>query len=93
MGTVISLVELENETTELSNFILPINNQLESWGDAKTRTGFYSLQQPVIAPLYDTRQTEAILLNWISNTSDFNESSYHQYLMSNWEKIFILNSV
>ena len=86
VGTVISLVELENETTELSNFILPINNQLESWGDAKTRTGFYSLQQPVIAPLYDTRQTEAILLNWISNTSDFNESSYHQYLMSNWEK-------
>ncbi len=60
VDTVISMVELENETSEVSNFVLPINNQFESWGDAKTRTGFYSLQQPVIAPLYDTRQTEAI---------------------------------
>lgn len=87
VDTVISLVELENETSEVSNFVLPINNQFESWGDAKTRTGFYSLQQPVIAPLYDTRQTEAILLNWISgDSSAYDESVYHNYLMSNWEK-------
>ncbi len=89
VDTVISLVEMENETSELSNFVLPINNQLESWGDAKTRTGFYSLQQPVIAPLYDTRQTEAILLNWISgDSSTYDESIYHKYLMSNWEQNF-----
>lgn len=87
VDTVISLVEVENETSDLSNFVLPINNQLESWGDAKTRTGFYSLQQPVIAPLYDTRQTEAILLSWISgDSSTYDESIYHKYLMSNWEQ-------
>jgi molybdopterin-containing oxidoreductase family iron-sulfur binding subunit len=87
VDTVISLVELENESSEVSNFVLPINNQLESWGDAKTRTGFYSLQQPVIAPLYDTRQVEAILLTWISGDSSiYDESIYHNYLMSNWEK-------
>ena len=87
VDTVISLVELENESSEVSNFVLPINNQLESWGDAKTRTGFYSLQQPVIAPLYDTRQIESILLTWISgDSSSFDESVYHNYLMNNWEK-------
>jgi MoCo/4Fe-4S cofactor protein with predicted Tat translocation signal len=87
VDTVISLIETENETSEISNFVLPINNQFESWGDAKTRTGFYSLQQPVIAPLYDTRQAEAILLNWIAGDSTaYNESIYHQYLMNNWEK-------
>ena len=86
LDTVISLIEVENETSDLSNFVLPINNQFESWGDAKTRTGFYSLQQPVIAPLYETRQTEAILLNWISgDSSAYDESLYHNYLMSNWE--------
>ena len=85
--TVISLVELENESSELSNYIIPINNQLESWGDAKTRAGFYSLQQPVIAPLYDTRQTEAILLTWISDDPNtYDDTIYHKYLMSNWEK-------
>ncbi len=87
VDTVISLVELENETSEVSNFVLPINNQLESWGDAKTRTGFYSLQQPVIAPLYDTRQSEAIFLTWISgDSSSYDESVYHKYLMNSWEK-------
>ena len=87
VDTVVSLVEIENETSEVSNFVLPINNQLETWGDAKTRAGFYSLQQPVIAPLYDTRQIESILLTWISgDSSSYDESIYHNYLMNNWEK-------
>jgi len=86
VDTVISLVELENETSAISNYELPINNQLESWGDAKTRRGIYSLQQPVIAPLYDTRQSEAILLTWITgDSSSYDESIYHTYLMQNWE--------
>jgi molybdopterin-containing oxidoreductase family iron-sulfur binding subunit len=86
VDTVVSLVELENETSEFAHHILPIHNQLESWGDAKTRTGFYSLQQPVISPLYDTRQTESIFLTWISgDSSNYSESVYHQYLMNNWE--------
>ena len=87
VDTIISFVELENETSEVSNFVLPINNQLESWGDAKARTGVYSLQQPVIAPLYNTKQSEAILLTWIAGESSFYEESiYHKYLMNNWEK-------
>jgi len=87
VDTIVSLVELENESSELSNYVLPLNNQLESWGDAKTRTGFYSLQQPVIAPLYDTRQTEAVLLAWISDSPNaYDDTIYHKYLMSSWEK-------
>jgi len=86
VDTVISLVELENETSLVSNYALPLNDQLESWGDAMTRRGIYSLQQPVIAPLYDTRQSEAILLTWISGDSSiYDESIYHKYLMRNWE--------
>ena len=87
VDTVVSFVEIENETSNHSNYVLPINNQLESWGDANTRTGIYSLQQPVIAPLYDTRQSEAILLTWISgDSSTYDETAYHKYLMGNWEK-------
>jgi len=82
---VISMAENINETTDASNYIIAINNQLESWGDYKTRTGFYSLQQPVIAPLYNTRQMEAVLLNWI-DTKEYNENIYHDYVLNNWEK-------
>jgi len=86
VANVISLSERENETTFVSNFVLPINHNFESWGDAKTRTGVISLQQPVINPINKTRQKESILLTWINGNSDsYNETLYHQYLMSNWE--------
>ncbi|MFI5211594.1 MAG: TAT-variant-translocated molybdopterin oxidoreductase [Ignavibacteria bacterium] len=82
---VITMTEQVTETSELSNYVLPIHNQIESWGDFKTRTGFYSMQQPVIAPLYNTRQKEAILLNW-TDPKEFTEKVYQDYLSSNWEK-------
>src|SRR5574338_248647 len=86
VGLVVSLSERENETTHLSNFVLPINHNFESWGDAKTRTGVYSLQQPVIAPLHETRQSEAVLLTWISGKPEtYTDKLYHDYLMKNWE--------
>lgn len=84
--TVISLVESVNETSELSKFVLPINHIFESWGDVEIRNKFYSLQQPVIAPLLNSRQKEAVLLNWIyGNSNSYNEKIYHDYLMNRWQ--------
>ncbi len=84
---VITLVESENESSALSNYILPVNHPFESWGDFKTRTGFYSMRQPVIAPLYNTRQKEAALLFWTRDKGEkFDENMFHQYLMDFWEK-------
>jgi len=82
----ITLTEQANETSEVSNYVLPIHNQLEGWSDFKTRTGFYSMQQPIIAPLYNTRQKEAILLNW-KEPKEFTETLYKDYLSANWEKV------
>ncbi|WP_337865855.1 TAT-variant-translocated molybdopterin oxidoreductase [Ignavibacterium sp.] len=84
--TVVTFTERLNETSQYSNYVLPLNHNFESWGDAKTRTGLISLQQPVIAPLHNTRQTESILLTWIStNPETYSEKLYHDYLMKNWE--------
>lgn len=81
----IALTESENETSAICKYVLPINNQLESWGDANPRAGVYSLQQPVIAPIFNTRQKEAVLLNWLSgNTDSFNEDIYHKYLVNSF---------
>ncbi|OIP63025.1 MAG: molybdopterin oxidoreductase [Ignavibacteria bacterium CG2_30_36_16] len=83
---VISMTETNNESAALSNYILPINHPLESWGDNKTRAGFISSQQPVIAPLFNTRQKEAILLNWVNgDAKKYNDKIYHEYLMNNWQ--------
>ena len=87
VSTVISLTESANDSSAAGNHTLPISHTFESWGDAKTRTGFYSLQQPVIAPIYDTREKEAVLLNWIGEAkSEFKETMYHEYLMKNWQE-------
>ncbi|WP_290663966.1 MULTISPECIES: TAT-variant-translocated molybdopterin oxidoreductase [Ignavibacterium] len=83
---VVTLTERMNETAQFSNYILPVNHNFESWGDAKNRTGVISLQQPVISPLHNTRQKEAILLTWISSSPEtFSETLYHDYLMKHWE--------
>ncbi len=83
----ISLTGSENETSEYCDYVLPIHHTFESWGDFRTRNNFYSLQQPVIAPIFNTRQKEAVLLHWMNGSKEgFNEDIYHKYLMDNWEK-------
>jgi molybdopterin-containing oxidoreductase family iron-sulfur binding subunit len=84
---VVSLIESENESSEFAHYVLPVNHNFESWGDAENRTGFYSLEQPVIWPIFETRQKEAILLNWMNNEPEkFDFKVYHEYLMKNWEE-------
>ena len=90
--TIITLGESVNESSEIGSFVLPVNSMFESWGDYQTRNTFYSLQQPVIAPLYNTRQKEDVLMTWISGTGDsYNIDNYHKFVMDNW-KTGILSS-
>ena len=82
-----------NESCDTSNYVLPINTMFESWGDFRTRNDFYSLQQPVIAPLYNTRQKEEILLTWIKGSGkEFNNEIYHKYIIDNWKADVFANS-
>lgn len=83
---VITMSEGINETCESGNYVLPVNTMFESWGDYRTRSDFYSLQQPVISPLYNTRQKEEILLTWIKGSkNEFNNEIYHSYIIDNWK--------
>ncbi len=53
-----------DETTKLCKYVLPDNHFLESWGDAEPKSGYYSLMQPTIFPLFKTRQWQESLLLW-----------------------------
>ena len=64
-----------NETTNLSNFVLPTPHYLESWGDAQFDEATYGLMQPTIQPLFNTRQIQDVLLTWSGSTV-----SYYDYL-------------
>jgi molybdopterin-containing oxidoreductase family iron-sulfur binding subunit len=54
------------------------------------RNGVLSTQQPVIAPIFDSRQKEAVLLNWMSDDyTKYNHDIYHQFMKAHWqEKVF-----
>lgn len=75
----VTFAEKKNETAALSKYVCARHNYLESWGDAMPADGVYSLQQPVIRPLFNTRQTEECLINWMGKNG-----SYYDYLTSNW---------
>ena len=53
-----------NETAEQCKYILPAPHWLESWGDAEPVTGYISVIQPIINPLFKTRPFQSSLLKW-----------------------------
>ncbi|MGI8950624.1 MAG: TAT-variant-translocated molybdopterin oxidoreductase [Chitinophagaceae bacterium] len=60
-----------NETTQLCKYVIPDHHYLESWGDAEPKTGYFSLMQPTIYPLFKTRQWQDSLLKWSGSPTDY----------------------
>lgn len=70
-----------DETASLAQYVCPDHHYLESWNDAEPKRGFYSLSQPTIQPLFNTRQLQDSLLKWIGQDTD-----YYTFMKSFWEK-------
>ena len=67
----------EDETALLSQIVVATPHYLESWGDVSMKKGHYSIIQPTIRPLFETKQFQEALLLFTDNTQ-----SYHEYLKS-----------
>lgn len=63
---VVSFASFLDETTSLSDLVLPVPTYLEEWGDDIAPAGHagntVSLGQPVVNPVYDTRSLADILI-------------------------------
>ena len=77
----VSFSDRNDETASLMNFVCPDHNYLESWGDANPYTGVYTLIQPTIRPLFNSRQAQASLMKW----SDLGED-YYAFVKNYWKK-------
>ncbi|MDR6761253.1 molybdopterin-containing oxidoreductase family iron-sulfur binding subunit [Flavobacterium sp. 2755] len=53
----------EDETAAISTIAAPAPHYLESWGDVVITKGTYSLTQPTIRPIFDTKQFQDVLLS------------------------------
>lgn len=69
-----------DETTEQCKYIIPAHHWLESWGDAEPKTGYYSLIQPTINPLFKTRAFQTSLLKWSGSAV----TDYETYFKTYW---------
>ncbi|MEP6948214.1 MAG: TAT-variant-translocated molybdopterin oxidoreductase [Ginsengibacter sp.] len=74
----ISFSEKMDETTELCKYLLPSHHWLECWGDAEPQAGYFSVIQPIIHPLFKTRQFETSLLKLNGNANDY-EAYFRNY--------------
>ncbi len=84
----ISFASCKDETARECNYVLPDHHYLESWNDAEFKGGYFSLAQPLIHPLFQTRQFQDTLLAWMGEETDF-----HSYLQAYWERsIFPMQS-
>jgi MoCo/4Fe-4S cofactor protein with predicted Tat translocation signal len=78
----VSFASCKEETAALCNIVAPNHYYLESWGDSNALAGYYTVVQPTINPVYNTRQAETSLLAWSNGT--FKE--YYAYVRDNWDK-------
>ena len=63
----ISTSMYNDETACKMDYVCPENHNLESWGDLNPSHNVYSLMQPTIAPLFNTRQFEETILRWVDD--------------------------
>ena len=80
----VSFSDRKDETTAACHWVCPEPHYLEAWNDAEPKTGSYSLGQPTISKLFDSRQVQETLLKWAGQESP----NYYEYLRNNWSETF-----
>ncbi|HKD83011.1 MAG TPA: TAT-variant-translocated molybdopterin oxidoreductase [Candidatus Angelobacter sp.] len=78
----VSFSDRRDETSSRVHAVCPDHHFLEAWGDAEPVTSHFSLAQPLIAPLFNTRHAQESLLKWLGHEP----ADYYTYLREFWQK-------
>ncbi len=76
----VALAETPDELTALCDLVLPLSHPMESWGDATPRKGLFSIIQPVLEPIHQTKSEGDMLLLLMGRNI-----SYRDYLADHWQ--------
>ncbi|MCG8309393.1 MAG: TAT-variant-translocated molybdopterin oxidoreductase [Cytophagales bacterium] len=77
----VSICERKDETASEVDYVAPDHHYLESWNDANPVEGEYSLCQPTISPLFNTRQAQETLLAWAGKPG----VEFYEYVKDYWK--------
>ncbi|MCC6741639.1 MAG: 4Fe-4S dicluster domain-containing protein [Planctomycetia bacterium] len=79
-----------DETARACTWTLASSHNLESWNDTLPEPGVYGLCQPVISPLWDTRQEAESLFRWVKSLGTDGElescQDWHDFVRLEWKK-------
>ncbi|MDT0620993.1 TAT-variant-translocated molybdopterin oxidoreductase [Croceitalea vernalis] len=79
VGLTVNCSFNNDETAEASKYVAASSHYLESWNDLELKKGHFSLMQPTIRELFDTRQFQSCLLSWMGS-----DQSYYEFVKENW---------
>lgn len=75
VGLTITFGNMQDETLPLMQYACPDHHYLESWNDAEPIAGSFSLAQPAIRNIFDTRQAQDSLMIWAQD--ELLDDDYH----------------
>lgn len=81
----VSFADRNDETTNACHWVCPDAHYLESWNDAEPKAGVFSLTQPTISRLFDSRQAQDSLAKW----SGVEEPNYYEFIKKHWKENLI----
>lgn len=81
VGMAVSFADRLEETASNCTVNATPHHYLESWNDFNPKKGLYSISQPTIRPLFNTRQMEDSMLVWAGE-----KDTYYDFIRKNWEK-------
>jgi anaerobic selenocysteine-containing dehydrogenase len=92
VGLTVSFARFHDEVAARADLVLPDHDPLEQWNDHEPRAGVYALQQPVMRPLFDTRQTGDVLLQTAAQiggrvAARLPAATYKDYLQQQWQAL------
>ncbi len=77
----VSFADRPDETGSAVNVLACDNHYFESWNDYNPYGGHHSVAQPVIRPLFDTRQAQESFLKWSGENT-----SFYDFMKSYWKE-------
>ena len=80
--TSIVFASRPNETSVEAKMVGAAPHYLESWNDANAVAGHYSITQPSISPLFDTKQFQDCLISWMGM-----DGNYYDYIKATWSAV------
>ncbi len=72
----VAFADRTDETAQHCDYVLPVNHYLESWDLLQPKASVYTIMQPTINKLFDTRQFAETLMVWLGRP----EKNYYEYI-------------